>query len=355
MPVSPKLSTLGCALLLLGCVAVSCSKSPAPTSLDGPLTLSGRTMGTYYRIKLADLPSPLRQDELESEIESILHEVNRQMSTYIPESELSRFNRHENDDWFSVSPEIALVVDEGLRINQLSEGAFDITIGPLVNLWGFGPKGGQDEVPNPDDIMDAMARVGSRRLQVRLSPPALKKNRSDLYVDLSGIAKGFAVDELARYLDSVGITGYMVDIGGELKTRGRKKDGSSWKIAVERPIVNGKEIQKVVPLVDLAMASSGDYRNYFEKNGERYSHEIDPATGWPIRHQLASVTVVDPSCMRADALATALMILGPEKGLKLAHRNNLAALFIIKGKDGFVERETVEFNSFVKSMERKIN
>ena len=122
---------------------------------------------------------------------------------------------------------IALVVEEGLRIHLLSEGSFDITIGPLVNLWGFGPKGGQDEVPNPDDIMDAMARVGSRRLQVRLSPPALKKNRSDLYVDLSGIAKGFAVDELARHLDSAGITGYMVDIGGELKTRGRKKDGSS--------------------------------------------------------------------------------------------------------------------------------
>ena len=337
-----------------GCVAVSCSKSPAPASLDGPLTISGRTMGTYYRIKLADLPSPLGQDELESEIESILHEVNRQMSTYIPESELSRFNRHENDDWFSVSPEIALVVQEGLLIHQLTDGAFDITIGPLVNLWGFGPEGGQGEVPSPDDIDEAIARVGSRRLEVRISPPALKKSRNDLYVDLSGIAKGFAVDELARYLDSVGITGYMVDIGGELKTRGRKKDGSYWKIAVESPIVNAKAIQKVVPLVNLAMASSGDYRNYFEKNGERYSHEIDPAAGRPIRHRLASVTVVDPSCMRADALATALMILGPEKGFKLAQRNKMAVLFIIKGKDGFVERETVEFNSFVKSTERKI-
>ena len=354
MPASLKLATFGCALLLFGCVAVSCSKSPAPASLDGPLTISGRTMGTYYRIKLADLPSPLGQDELESEIESILHEVNRQMSTYIPESELSRFNRHENDDWFSVSPEIALVVQEGLLIHQLTDGAFDITIGPLVNLWGFGPEGGQGEVPSPDDIDEAIARVGSRRLEVRISPPALKKSRNDLYVDLSGIAKGFAVDELARYLDSVGITGYMVDIGGELKTRGRKKDGSYWKIAVESPIVNAKAIQKVVPLVNLAMASSGDYRNYFEKNGERYSHEIDPAAGRPIRHRLASVTVVDPSCMRADALATALMILGPEKGFKLAQRNKMAVLFIIKGKDGFVERETVEFNSFVKSTERKI-
>ncbi len=355
MPVFPKLSTFGFALLIFACLAVSCSKSKAPAGFEGPLTLSGRTMGTYYRIKLAELPPPLRQDDLKSEIERILQEVNRQMSTYIPESELSRFNRYENDDWFTVSQEIALVVEEGLRIHQLTEGAFDITIGPLVNLWGFGPKGEQGEVPNPEDIKEALARVGSRHLQVRLSPPALKKSRNDLYIDLSGIAKGFAVDELARHLDSVGITGYMVDIGGELKTRGRKKDGSPWKIAVESPIVDGKEIQKIVLLHDSAMATSGDYRNYFEKDGQRYSHEIDPATGRPIRHNLASVTVVDYSCMRADALATALLVLGPDKGFELAQREKLATLFLIKERSLFVEKMTTEFMNILNTQNIKAN
>lgn len=355
MPASIKLSPLGCALFIIGCIAVSCSKSQAPSGLEDPLTLSGKTMGTYYRIKLAELPPPLRQDELKSEIERILQEINRQMSTYIPESELSRFNRYKNDDWFSVSPEFALVVEEGLRIHQLTQGAFDITIGSLVNLWGFGPNGEQGEVPKPEDIKEALASVGSQRLQVRISPPALKKSRNDFYVDLSGIAKGFAVDELARHLDSVGVTGYMVDIGGELKTRGRKKDGSLWKIAVESPIVEGNEIQKIVLLDNSAMATSGDYRNYFEKDGQRYSHEIDPATGRPIRHNLASVTVLDPSCMRADALATALFVLGPDKGFELAEREKMATLFLIKEGSLFVEKMTTEFMNILNTQNIKAN
>jgi thiamine biosynthesis lipoprotein len=290
-------------------------------------------MGTYYKVTVAELPPSIHLDELKAAIERLLEKTNAQMSTYISDSELSRFNQYRKTDWFPVSSETALVVEEALNIHQLTEEAFDITVGPLVNLWGFGPSGGKGTILSQEKINSTLKKVGSHHLQARFTPPSLKKDIVDLYLDLSGIAKGFGVDHISAYLVSIGINDFLVDIGGEMKARGHKKDG----------------IQKVITLNKQAIATSGDYRNYFDKDGQRYSHEINPKTGQPVQHRLASVTVLDPSCMRADALATAFMVLGPQKGYQLAERERLPVLFIIKGADGFFEKATPEFNKNIRS------
>ena len=328
-----------------GLTLLHCSNASSPATADGPLILSGSTMGTYFKVTVPSLPRSIHQDELKASLEDLLELTNAQMSTYISDSELSRFNQYKKTDWFPVSSETALVVKEALHIHSLTEEAFDITVGPLVNLWGFGPSGGKGKIPSQERIRITLEKVGSRHLQYRLAPPSLRKDIVDLYLDLSGIAKGFAVDHLADHLESIGLTDYLVDIGGEMKARGRKRDGIPWKIAIERPVVDKQEIQQIINLSDKAIATSGDYRNYFDKEDQRFSHEVDPKTGKPIEHLLASVTVLDSTCMRADALATAFMVLGPQVGYRLAERESLSALFIIKGEDGFFEKATTGFKN----------
>ena len=330
----------GLALLL---IFGGCGKSPHETVAVRPLIFSGPTMGTYYRVTLAAEPADFPHDKIKAVIEDRLDDINAKMSTYRADSELSRFNQYRGTDWFPVSGDTATVVTEALQIHRLTGGAFDITVGPLVNLWGFGPPEKRTEPPAQDKIESARDKIGSQHLQVRPSPPALKKDIGDLYVDLSAIAKGYAVDAVAKSLESMGIVDFIVDIGGDMLAKGRKKDSSFWKIAIESPIVEDREIQRAIGVSNLAVATSGDYRNYFEANGQRYSHEINPRTGWPIRHALASVTVLDPSCMRADAWATALIVLGPVEGFKMVEKRNLEAYFIIKGEDGFLEKETRGF------------
>ncbi len=300
-------------------------------------------MGTYYRVTLAVGPADFSHEKIKAVIENRLDDINAKMSTYRVDSELSRFNQYRGTDWFPVSGDTATVVTEALQIHRLSDGAFDITVGPLVNLWGFGPPGKRTEPPSQDIVESFLDKIGSKRLQVRPSPPALKKDIGDLYVDLSAIAKGYAVDAVAESLEGMGIFDFIVDIGGDMLAKGRKRDGSLWKIAIESPIVEDREIQRAVAVSNLAVATSGDYRNYFESDGQRFSHEIDPRTGWPIRHALASVTVLDASCMRADAWATSLIVLGPEEGYKMVEKRRLEAYFIIKGEDKFLEKETRGF------------
>ncbi len=335
----PKIVSLWVLVIFCGCGG----KSSAPSSSEQPLILSGPTMGTYFRVTIASQPASVSENELRKIVESNLEEVNSLMSTYQADSELSQFNKYAQTDWFSVSLDTATVVSESLKIYGLSKGVFDVTVGPLVNLWGFGPTGKRDEPPAPEEIDKALEKIGFRHLQVRLSPPALKKDAADLYVDLSGIAKGYAVDKVAESLEALGIHDFIVDIGGDLLTRGHKKNGDLWKIAIESPTVDGRNIQRAISASDLAIATSGDYRNYFEINGKRFSHEIDPRTGRPITHSLASVSVLGPSCMRADAWATALIVLGPIEGFRIAENEGLDAYFIIKDKDGFREKETTGF------------
>lgn len=304
-------------------------------------------MGTTYAVRLYTGRAEFEPDVIQSQIDSLLERVNNQMSTWRPESELSRFNKSLDTGWFSVSAELAYVVEAAGAISALSGGAFDVTVGPLVNLWGFGPDGGGGEPPTAQQIQVTMKRVGYRKLAVRSSPSALRKQRTDLYVDLSAIAKGFAVDEVARLLEGRGIKSYLVEIGGELRARGSKADGSAWKVAIERPLTGERTIQDIVALRHLAIATSGDYRNYVEKDGKRYSHTIDPYTGRPIDHGLASVSVISASAMRADALATAIMVMGPEKGYDLAVREALAVQLIVRSGDRFQVLVTPQFERYL--------
>jgi thiamine biosynthesis lipoprotein len=335
------LSPAGLVLILAALLGAGCR---AQRELLELFTISGPTMGTSFTVKVVDVPPGVDPETLRQEVLDQLRRIDSLMSTYDPDSELSRLNRSDKTDWFAVSRETAAVVNEALQVAQLTGGAFDVTVAPLVNLWNFGPaRHTGDRVPAPEEIEEAKARVGWQNLEVRLSPPAVRKKRADVSLDLSGIAKGFAVDQVAELLDRRGIANYMVDVGGEVRARGHNPNGDPWRIGVESPVAGTREVYKVLALDGLAVATSGDYRNYFEKDGVRYCHILDPKSGRPVTHKLASVSVLGPSCTRADALATALVVMGPERGYNLAEQEKLAVLFIIKSDAGFVEKATPEF------------
>lgn len=310
------------------------------------IVLSGPTMGTGYRITLRPLPDGHTAESLQAAIDERLVAINRVMSTYDPDSELSRLNRNPDGDWITVSEELYTVLAEAQRISELSDGAFDVTVGPLVNLWGFGPDRGDDRVPDEAAIATARERVGYRMLELRAEPLAARKARPDLYIDLSAIAKGYGVDEIAGLLESAGVNHYLVDIGGELRARGVNEQDDPWRIGIEKPEPGERTVREIIGLRDTGMATSGDYRNFFELDGRRYAHVIDPATGWPIRHRLASVTVLHSRCMNADGLATALLAMGPERGFALAEHAQLAALFIVITDEGFESRPTPALNAY---------
>jgi len=314
---------------------------------DETILISGDTMGTVYKVKVSGPPDGLTAERLQQEVDGRLKYINDRMSTYLPESEISRFNRSKSDEWFEVTPETAAVLGEALEISEKTGGAFDVTVGPLVNLWSFGPEGRNERVPTDEVIEEVRASVGFRNVEVRPSPPALRKKQPNVYVDLSAIAKGFAVDEVARVLDAFGVTRYMVEIGGEVRTRGRKQDGTPWRIGIEKPISTSRVLQHVVELEDCALATSGDYRNFFEIDGQRYSHTIDPLTGRPVEHSLASVSVISDNCTFADAMATALAVMGPDKAFRYATDNDIDVLLIIRDPDGFSEKATKGFGGEV--------
>jgi thiamine biosynthesis lipoprotein len=336
--------------LLLPAMALTNYNCAKPEKVQEPQALRGRTMGTFFTIKYIPKNKTQQSTEAKQKIEEgindVLKEVNRQMSTYIPNSEISRFNRYTQTDWFAVSPDLAKVVDQALQVSRISGGAFDITVGPMVNLWGFGPEQMPEKIPPDEKVKEAMGFTGYRKLAVRLSPPAIKKMQAEMFCDLAGIAKGYGVDKAAEYLESQGILNYLVEIGGEVKAKGKKEGDRWWRLGVATPD-GGAGVQRAFPLKNSAMATSGDYHNYFEEDGVRYSHTIDPATGKPITHKLVSVTVVHRHCMTADALATAIDVLGPEKGYELAIREKLAAFFVIKGDHRFIEKITPQFEKIL--------
>jgi thiamine biosynthesis lipoprotein len=299
------------------------------------VVLSGQTMGTYYRVSF--IPRTRRDDAttLHREIQAALERVEALMSTYRPDSELSRFNASPSTDWVPVAPEVAAVVALAVEVGQQSSARYDITIGPLVNLWSFGPDRRPARPPSDEELAQARARVGLERLAVRSTPPALRKTHADLYVDLASVAKGFGVDQVAELLERCAVRDYCVDIGGEVRARGRNARRVPWQVAIEEPAAGSSAAARIVPLADRALATSGDYRNYFEEHGVRYSHLLDPRTGRPLQHALGSVTVVDRSCARADAWATALFVAGPDEGYTLAVQHHLPAVFISRTHRGF--------------------
>ena len=326
-------------IFLLG-LLTSCSPEVDPPQMQ----FQGATMGTVYSIKIPKLPRDIEPKKLKLNIEALLDDVNSKMSTYRNDSELSLFNGSDPNHWFNVSEDFYTVVREALIVSEKTEGAFDITIGPLVNLWGFGPDITLTErVPTETQIQEHLAHTGYDMIQLRKTPPAISKSDSKIYLDLSGLAKGYGVDLVAEYLESLGIDNYLVEIGGEVRVHGVNSEGDKWRIAIEKPSANARSVQRIISVGNAAIATSGDYRNYFENNRERFSHSIDPRTGRPITHRLASVSVVSHTAIYADAMATALMVLGPDKGLKVAEREGLAAVFIVRSTDGFIEKSTQKF------------
>jgi thiamine biosynthesis lipoprotein len=303
----------------------------------GLLHLRGATMGTTYSIKISGPPNGSEwAEETSLAIEAELRRVNDQMSTYLKTSELSRFNDSTSTDWFDVSFETATVVDFAMQVGEKSGNAFDVTVAPLVDRWSFGPGKRNRDVPTDTELDEIGKRIGRSHLAVRLDPPALKKDIPDLRVDLSAIAKGHGVDRIVELLAQRGAENVFVEIGGEVRVRGVKQTPAgpvAWNVGIQKPDAASNEIAVAYPMTNNAMATSGDYRNFFEFAGQRYSHTIDPVTRRPVQHNLASVTVIAPTCMAADAWATALNVLGPERAKRIAEMNELDTLLISRGVD----------------------
>ncbi|RWX56475.1 FAD:protein FMN transferase [Photobacterium chitinilyticum] len=311
--------------------------------------LNGSTMGTYYSIKLIKQEGLPAASELQAEIDRRLELVNDQMSTYRKQSELSRFNQHTSNQPFEVSADTAKVIAEAIRLAELTDGALDVTVGPVVNLWSFGPEARPEKTPTAEELAKRREIVGVRHLSV--DGNTLSKAIPELYVDLSSIAKGFGVDIVAGYFDELNVADYMVEIGGELSLQGNNLKGVPWRIAIEKPTDDGsRSVQEIIEPGDMAVATSGDYRNYFEQDGVRYSHLIDPKTCKPITNRVVSVTVLHPSSMTADALATAFSVMGEEKSLALAQQENLPVLLVVKTEQGYKEYTS---DAFVPYLQKK--
>ncbi|WP_425102222.1 FAD:protein FMN transferase [Tropicibacter sp. S64] len=297
------------------------------------LELSGLTMGTGYTIVAVDHTKAAKKSELQAAVDTALAEVTAQMSNWDATSEISRFNAATRGESVTVSRELAEVMQTASDVHRASEGTFDVTVGPLIDLWGFGAKAGHGALPSDAEIAQAMACCGQER-SVAQSGSTLTKTNDGAEVYLSAIGKGYGVDHVARAIAAFGITDYMVEIGGDLVTAGKNPEGLPWQIGIETPQSFDRGVMQVVGLSGHGMATSGDYRNFFETGGQRFSHIIDATTGRPVTHATTSVTVLTENAMLADAWATALLVLGTERGLRIAQERDLAVLFIDRDADG---------------------
>ncbi|MFT5580545.1 MAG: thiamine biosynthesis lipoprotein [Paraglaciecola psychrophila] len=303
-------------------------------------------MGTVYSVTVLEpIGHTSDQEKLQLIIDTRLQTLNQQMSTYVDDSELSYLNRTPTDQPVILSEELFEVLLMSIELSWLSGGVFDITVGPLVDLWGFGPQQ-HDLVPTQSAIDEALAGTGYQHLQLNIADSSVSKTQP-VSVDLSAIAKGYGVDKIAELLLAAGYKDFMVEIGGELRLQGMSPRGAPWKIAIEQPDGSFGKVHRAVSIDTGAMATSGDYRNYFEVEGQRYSHTIDPTTGWPIKHTLASVTVITESAAYADGLATAINVMGPERGLLFAEQQQLAVYLIINTEQGFEARFTEAFRPYL--------
>ncbi len=301
-------------------------------------------MGTTYHVKIVPHDQEVNAEKLKSALDKSLGEINQVLSTYIPDSELSKFNRSSIGNWQPASAMLMSVVKAARGVFIQSNGAFDPTVGPLVNLWGFGPEV-DVEFPADKALQAAKLSVGFDHLEIDSEGQRLRK-KQELYLDLSAIAKGYGVDYVAGMLDAQGLNHYLVEIGGELRSAGLNAESQPWRIAIEKPQPGTREVHGVLNISDKGMATSGDYRNFFEKDGRRYSHTIDPRTGFPVEHSLVSVTVLADDAMAADAMATALMVMGTEAGYALAASENMAVWFIEKKDQQLVDKLTPKMQNY---------
>ncbi|MFO7973733.1 MAG: FAD:protein FMN transferase [Candidatus Hydrogenedentota bacterium] len=335
------------AVAVLVSACVGCGRR---TTVEGRVPeFSGATMGTVYHVKVVlQEPSETHLADLQALIEAELEDVEVRMSTYEADSELSRFNAHESTSPFRVSTSTIEVFQLALEISELTNGAFDITVGPLVNAWGFGPEAVPENPLAESEIQALMEHTGYEKIQVDPDTQTITKEDPGVFCDLSAIAKGYAVDRVCTALEEAGYHDYMVEVGGEVRTGGVNGKGVPWRIGIVNPEPLKGDVERIVPLSGWAMATSGDYRNFYERNGIQYSHTIDPRTGRPVTHNLASVSVIDKNCSVADGYATAIMVMGPDEAQRWAEEHNTIAFFIVRESvDRFRDITTTAFEEFV--------
>ncbi len=329
-------------LAIAGLTIAGCASEPAArngrTLAAGQTLLAGETMGSAWTVKVAGA-LPLSAGQLTAGIQSQFDAVDHALSTYRADSALSRFNENDGGEWQDIDAELALVMRYALTLAEASGGAYDITVGPLVNLWGFGPDPATFRVPDAAAIARARARVGWRKLEMDATRDRARK-QPGVRVDLSSLGKGRGVDRVAAYLDAQGVSNYLIDLSGKLRARGRNAAGKAWRVAVEQPAADVTGVRTTgepaaVTLEDSSVATAGDYRRYFESNGRHYSHIIDPRTGEPVTHRTVSATALAAGCMAADAWATVLMVMQPDDALRLADARGLKALLIARDRHGF--------------------
>lgn len=306
------------------------------------IKLSGMTMGTTFHIVAVDTPRYVTEADLSSAVTAALDEVNVQMSNWDASSEISRFNAQASTEEVTVSAQLATLMAAAQDVHDASLGRFDTTIGPLIEAWGFGADGARPHTPAQEQIAAAAARSGHDNT-LRIAPGVMQKRQADTQVYLAAIGKGYGADRVGRALEELGVTDYMIEIGGDLYAAGLNPHGQPWQIGVETPDAATGGLMQVIGLRDMGLASSGDYRNYFEQDGQRYSHVIDPVTGAPITHRTASATVMAENGMLADAWATAMLTLGSKTGMAVAEAHDIAVLFIDRAESGFVTTPSPRF------------
>ena len=298
-------------------------------------------MGTQYSLRIAAHHAAM--SDIRTRVERELSAITESMSNYSPDSEVMRFNDNPSTDWVAVSPALYEVVAVAQEVAAISDGAFDVTVAPLVALWGFGPAPVRSAPPSQAQIASTRLRTGYRRLELRATPPALRKSVADMAIDLSAIAKGYAVDRLGKLLSKLGFEHWLVEIGGEILARGQDPAGHAWRIGIEQPDATPGRLWGSVEVSGQAVASSGNYRDFFEYAGRRYAHVIDPRSGSPVDNNVATCTVIHERAVVADALATAALVRGAEATLALAAAHNFEVLIAERGPAGLVWRHSPGF------------
>lgn len=306
------------------------------------VVLRGQTMGTLYSIRYYPEMQTPDEQEVVTGLNKLFEQLTSEMSTYFPESQVSRFNQsREINKPFVLNDEVIYVVKAAQEISRQSGGGLDITVGPLVNLWGFGTSAHRQKLPAAQEVQQVLRAVGMDKLQV--VDQGLIKKVPELEIDLSGIAKGYGVDAVGRYLESLGVKNYLVEIGGEVRARGNA-DNRAWRVGIQMPNDDfSVQVQKVLELHDMSLATSGDYHNYYDIDGVRYAHIINPQTGMPLRTTITSITVMLPDCMHADGWTKGFMMLGPDKGIALADKLGIAVYMLVKTEKGLDIKQSKAF------------
>ena len=339
---SPALAPRG---LLLALMLILTACQPAPPA---QIRIQGKTMGTFYGVTVTDA-FPGGEAALQREVDALLVRMNQEISTYDPGSLISRFNQGPAGVPMVIPASMANIVQQGIDAGHLTGGKLDVTVGPLVNLWGFGPDKRPVKRPTAEQIARARDRVGIDKLSLTTQGGKylLGKSIPDLYLDLSTLGEGAASDELAALLEGKGVNNYLIEVAGAVRSKGHNGKGNPWRVAIVEPSDRPGAIEDVVIPNGMALSTAGSYRNYYELDGQRYSHIIDPASGAPVTHKLVSASVITKTALEADALDTALMVMGPEPALAFAREHQLAVYLIVKTEQGFHAEYTPEFAPYL--------